>query len=70
MKMSRHISKNSWGLILIFLGVSAWIPYGVLKYLMGQEVALYPFLAAHLLGVIPGSWLRGGGILRRWIIRR
>ncbi len=50
------------GKVLIWIGVLAWIPYVVLKYLAGMHLSVVPFLAVHLLGVIPGSVLsRLGG---------
>ena len=54
-----------WGRALILLGVSAWIPYFVLKYLAQDEVSFAPFLVIHLSGVIPGALLaRGEQILQ------
>lgn len=46
--------------VLIFIGVVAWFPYGIGKYLLGYDLEPTWFLTAHLIGVIPG------GILKRW----
>ncbi len=61
----RSLNRERWGLILIIVGVVAWIPYGVLKYGLGHEVVVYPFLAVHLMGMIPGFLLRRWTLLRR-----
>ena len=63
-------SKDRWGHILILVGVVAWVPYGILKYVAGQEVVIYPFLAVHLTGIIPGFLLRRGDLLRRLVLRQ
>jgi hypothetical protein len=52
--------QKRWGRALILLGVSAWVPYFALKYLVHNEVPLGPFLTVHLLGVIPGAILARG----------
>jgi hypothetical protein len=44
--------------ILIILGVLAWAPYFYLRRVAGQDVAIGPFLAAHLTGVLGGVALR------------
>lgn len=49
--------RRTWGMLLIWLGVSAWAPFLVL-IANGQEVSIFPFLAAHLTGVLGGAWLR------------
>lgn len=43
--------------LLIIAGVLAWIPY---FYLLarGGEPSTLPYLALHLMGVLPGAWLR------------
>ncbi len=63
-------NKRRWGLVLILIGVTAWAPYGVFKYGLDREMSVYPFLAWHLAGVIPGFLLRRGDLLWRWISRR
>jgi hypothetical protein len=45
------------GRILIAIGVLAWLPYVILKYVAGFDVPVVPFLAVHLSGVVPGSIL-------------
>ncbi len=49
--------RHTWGTILIWLGVFAWAPFLVL-IASGEEVSIFPFLAAHLAGVLGGTWLR------------
>lgn len=49
--------RRTWGTILIWLGVFAWAPFLIL-ITSGQEVSIFPFLAAHLTGVLGGAWLR------------
>jgi len=49
--------RRTWGTILIWLGVFAWAPFLVL-IASGEEVSIFPFLAAHLAGVLGGAWLR------------
>jgi hypothetical protein len=50
-------NRRTWGTVLIWLGVFAWAPF---LYLIanGQDVSIFPFLAAHLTGVLGGAWLR------------
>lgn len=45
------------GQSLIWLGVSAWAPF---LYFVSNDppVSIFPFLAAHLIGVLGGAWLR------------
>ncbi len=50
------------GRILIWLGVMAWVVYGVMKYVLRMDVSVPPFLVAHLCGVVPGAVL---GMTRR-----
>ncbi len=69
MNRIRSIRKEVWGRILIFMGVSAWIPYAVLEYILGRETNVAPYLAVHLSGVIPGALLVRGPLLRRLISR-
>ena len=63
------MNRKIVGRVLIFLGISMWIPYLVLEVL-GTEVSVTPFLAAHLSGVIPGAILLRGETLVRWLARR
>ena len=69
MKAISSRRRERLALILILVGVTAWVPYGILKYGMGQEVVIYPFLTVHLLGVIPGFILRREALLRRLFSR-
>ncbi len=56
--------------ILIYLGVLAWAPYFYLDRVAGQDVAIGPFLAAHLTGVLGGAALRASVELDRFVRRR
>lgn len=49
--------RRTWGTLLIWLGVFAWAPFLILL-VNGQQVSIFPFLAAHLAGVLGGAWLR------------
>lgn len=69
MNATRSLKRERLGRLLILVGVAAWVPYGIVKYGMDQEVVMYPFLAVHLLGVIPGSVLRREALLRRLLSR-
>jgi hypothetical protein len=42
---------------LIGVGVLVWAPF-LAMVSSGQEVSIFPFLAAHLAGVLGGWWLR------------
>jgi len=44
--------------ILIVLGVLAWAPYFYLTRVAAMDLAIGPFLTAHLTGVLGGSALR------------
>jgi hypothetical protein len=58
-----QLNRNRVGRIFLWIGIVAWFPYGIMKYGLGRELPVWPFLAWHLVGVIPGSL-----ILRwRWI---
>jgi hypothetical protein len=58
-----NFDPSIWGSILIYLGVLAWAPYFYLLSL-GQDVSVFPFLAAHLTGVISGGWLRSRSVAK------
>ena len=45
------------GKILTYVGVSMWVPYFYLEYVKDAHPPFWPFLAAHLSGVIPGGIL-------------
>ncbi len=55
------LDQGSLGTILIILGVAAWLPFFYLISI-GREVSIFPFLAAHLGGVLSGAWLRSRGV--------
>ena len=50
-------NRRTVGTILIWLGVLVWAPF-LASVAAGQEVPIFPFLAAHLAGVLAGWWLR------------
>ncbi len=52
--------------ILIYLGVLAWAPYLYLDRILGLDVEIAPFLAAHLTGVLSGVALRLSVEWERW----
>lgn len=60
--MSQLIRKHL-PTILIVQGVLAWVPFAYLKYMLHQEVSVMPFLMWHLMGVIPGAWMTGHGLI-------
>ena len=45
------------GTIFVWLGVLAWAPFFVLVA-YEQAISIFPFLGAHLAGVLGGAWLR------------
>ncbi len=53
------MNRRTVGRILVFAGISVWIPYFGLKFI-GEEVELMNFLPFHLVLVIPGSALARG----------
>lgn len=63
MKRGRHF----WGRVLVLIGVAAWLPYAVQVYGLGHEVVVTPYLAAHLIGVVPGALLLHGDKLLRLV---
>jgi uncharacterized membrane protein YjjB (DUF3815 family) len=50
-------NRRMIGTILIWAGVLAWVPF-LAAVSSGQSVSIFPFLAAHLTGVLGGWWLR------------
>jgi len=56
--------------IMIYLGVLAWAPYFYLERVLGQDIQIGPFLAAHLTGVLGGAALRASVELDRFIAPR
>ncbi len=57
------MGRRQLGAGLIVAGVLAWAAYAVLNYMVGLEIGAAPFLAWHLAGVIPGSYLFGGSLI-------
>ena len=49
--------RRAVGTILIWLGVLVWAPF-LASIASGQDLSIFPFLAAHLAGVLSGWWLR------------
>lgn len=56
--------------LMIYLGVLAWAPYFYLERIVGLEVEIGPFLAAHLIGVLGGTALRVSVELDRFFRRK
>ena len=53
------------GNILIVLGVSVWVVFFLMKVTQTYDGPATPFLAVHLLCVVPGAFLAGRGWTRR-----
>lgn len=53
------------GRILVLVGVSAWIPYLTMKYVMKIDVDITPFLSVHLPGVLGGGLMMLVGFFRK-----
>ena len=49
--------RRAVGTLLIWLGVLVWLPF-LASLTSGQNPSIFPFLAAHLAGVLGGWWLR------------
>ncbi len=67
------MGRRAIGAALIVFGVAAWVAYGILHYGMGLDISPAPFLAWHLVGVVPGAYLFGGSLIGhavRKLIRR
>ncbi len=56
--------------VLIYLGVLAWAPYFYFTRVLGQQVEIAPFLAAHLTGILGGAAVRASVEFERLIKRR
>ena len=56
--------------IMIILGVLAWAPYFYLERVLGQDVVITPFLAAHLTGVLGGAAVRASVEVQRLTKRK
>lgn len=50
---------------LIWMGVLAWAPYILLKYIIGGEVVMLPFLVVHLTGVLGGGYLKTSELIKK-----
>ncbi|MBI2845353.1 MAG: hypothetical protein HYX86_02275 [Chloroflexi bacterium] len=57
------------GSILILLGVLVWPVYVYAEAQSVEEIAVLPYLTAHLALVIPGALLGGRGLIRRLLSR-
>jgi hypothetical protein len=59
------MEREKLGTILLILGVLAW-PVGFFLISQGFDIKPVPdILVPHLLGVVPGVYLRGSKILRK-----
>lgn len=67
------MTRRQVGRIFLWIGAAAWVPYTILKYVLGHEdTPMTPYLICHLSGVIPGCiisrwpWIKAGaGWIRR-----
>ena len=57
------MAQQTWGRILIWLGILAWAPY-VYLLAIGQKVSILPFLALHLAGLLSGGRLRSRAAIK------
>jgi hypothetical protein len=68
---ARHGWRRRWlSRVLIYLGVLAWVPYFYQTRILGRELDISPYLAAHLTGVLSGVALRLSLELERLRTRR
>ncbi len=51
------------GTVLLIFGLLAWVPF-IYLVASGREPSIFPFLIAHLIGVVSGTRLRARGTLR------
>lgn len=56
--------------VMIYLGVLAWAPYFYIEKVLGQDLAIGPFLAVHLSGILGGAALRVSVELERFVQRK
>ena len=56
--------------VMIYLGVLAWAPYFYFTRVLGQDLEMDPFLAAHLTGVLGGAAVRASVEVDRFLVRR
>lgn len=63
------MNRKKIGFILTLIGVLAWVPF---LYLVanGQEPSIFPYLTAHLTGVVGGSQLRRSASPRKKVRSR
>ena len=59
------MNQTRLGNILIVIGVLVWGLYALAYWQFGYTGPVTPFLIAHLLFVVPGSFLAGRGLTRR-----
>lgn len=52
-----RLSRYGFGKTLTWLGILAWAPYAVLT-IGGESPPFLPYLAAHLLAILGGAWIR------------
>lgn len=63
----RPSQRQTWGRLLIILGVLAWAPWFYQTDLLGRELEIAPYLAFHLTGVLSGlALLLSGPLGRLW----
>ena len=59
------MSNTRLGNILIVVGVSIWVLYGLARWQFEYAWPVMPFLVVHLIFVVPGAFLAGRGWTRR-----
>jgi len=42
------------GSVILYLGIAVWIPYALMRRILGIEVSVMPYLIAHLIGTFTG----------------
>lgn len=62
----RPPQRQTWGRLLIILGVLAWAPWFYQTDLLGRDLEIAPYLALHLTGVLSGLALLLSGPLQRF----
>ena len=46
------------GNVILYLGIAVWIPFALLKRIMGIDISVFPFRAVHLIVTSSGVLLR------------
>ena len=46
------------GSVILYLGIAVWIPFALLKRILGMDISVFPFLAVHLITTSSGVLIR------------